>query len=169
MEAIWWRRFPETVHISMGAESCANRFPGLSNDPKAIFRMLPFMCTLAALSLPLVPLVSLMEAAPTYIHKGHLHSNPFSNASWPLPRRVTGQNDTANVNSTTEGWGGIHLHDPSMVMGPDGHYYSFLTHGLTVISRASEKGCVDGYWEILGSVLDAGSSVVDNPGSTDPW
>ena len=97
------------------------------------------------------------------------HSDPFSNASWPLPHDVQGQNDTANYNSTTEGWGGIHLHDPSLVLGPDGHYYSFSTHGLTVISRASKKGSIDGYWEILGSVLEAGSSIIDNSGSTDPW
>ncbi|KAK5107358.1 hypothetical protein LTR62_001338 [Meristemomyces frigidus] len=104
-------------------------------------------------------------AAPPYGH----NSNPFSNASWPLPRMVRGQNDTANANSTTQGWGGIHLHDPSLVLGPDGHYYSFSTHGLTVISRASEMGSIEGYWEILGSVLEAGSSVINSTGSTDPW
>jgi arabinan endo-1,5-alpha-L-arabinosidase len=95
--------------------------------------------------------------------------DPFSPSAWPLPRKITGDNDTANPGSKTQGWGGIHLHDPSVVLGPDGHYYSFSTHGLTVISRASKKGSLDGYWKILGSVLDAGSSVIDNAGSTDPW
>ncbi|RMZ31426.1 hypothetical protein D0859_04427 [Hortaea werneckii] len=87
---------------------------------------------------------STVLSAPSGDWKGHGgwhgHNDPFSNASWPLPRRVY-----------------------------DGHYYSFSTHGLTVISRASKKGSIDGYWEIIGSVLDAGSSVIDNPGSTDPW
>lgn len=110
-------------------------------------------------------LVPIVAAAPSWGH----NTDPFSNASWPLPRKVTGQNDTANGNSTTQGWGGIHLHDPSIVLGPDGHYYSFSTHGLTVISRASQRGSIDGYWEILGSVLEAGSSIINNTGSTDPW
>ncbi|KAK4962495.1 hypothetical protein LTR10_000121 [Elasticomyces elasticus] len=110
-------------------------------------------------------LASTAAAAPSYGHK----PDPFSNASWPLPRKISGQDDTANPNSTTQGWGGIHLHDPCLVLGPDGHYYSFSTHGLTVISRASNKGSIDGYWQILGSVLEAGSSVINNTGSTDPW
>lgn len=55
------------------------------------------------------------------------------------------------------------------MLGPDGHYYSFSTHGLTVISRASQPYSLDGYWEILGSVLDSGSSIINNTGSTDPW
>lgn len=95
--------------------------------------------------------------------------SPFSNASWPLPHNITGDDQgPAFVNTTTQGWGGVHLHDPSLVLGPDGHYYSFSTHGLTVISRASKKGSIDGYWKILGSVLE-GESVIDNEGRTDPW
>lgn len=113
-------------------------------------------------------LASSATALPSWAGNKH-HPNPFSNASWPLPHRVTGDNDTANPNSTTQGWGGIHLHDPSIVLGPDGHYYSFSTHGLTVISRASKRGSIDGYWKIIGSVLNAGSSVINNTGSTDPW
>ena len=107
-----------------------------------------------------------VQATPLWPWKHH--GDVFSNASWPQPRKVYGDNDTANADSTTQGWGGIHLHDPSIVLGPDGHYYSFSTHGLTVISRASKWGSLDGYWKIIGSVLE-GSSVIDNPGSTDPW
>ncbi|KAI7221191.1 endo-1,5-alpha-L-arabinosidase [Hortaea werneckii] len=135
---------------------------------------MPFFNGFTALALAsLGTSVSTVLSAPSGDWKGHggwrSHKDPFSNASWPIPRKVYGENDTANVDSATEGWGGIHLHDPSIVLGPDGHYYSFSTHGLTVISRASKKGSIDGYWEIIGSVLDAGSSVIDNSGSTDPW
>ncbi|KAK8213575.1 hypothetical protein M8818_002877 [Zalaria obscura] len=56
----------------------------------------------------------------------------------------------------------------NLVLGPDGHYYSFSTHGLIVISRATKPNSIDGYWEILGSVLE-GSSIINNTGSTDPW
>ena len=54
---------------------------------------------------------STVLSAPSGDWKGHggwhSHDDPFSNASWPLPRRVYGENDTANVDSATEGWGGI--------------------------------------------------------------
>lgn len=126
-----------------------------------------FTTKAAAFILSSTLLVPSVTAVPASSQRGH--SNPFSNASWPLPHKVTGENDTANVNSSTQGWGGIHLHDPSLVLGPDGHYYSFSTHGLTVISRATEWGSIDGYWEILGSVLESGSSIINNTGSTDPW
>lgn len=122
---------------------------------------------LGPLLLGITSLVSSATAAPTSSYKNH--SSPFSNASWPLPHYVTGDNDTANSNDTNQGWGGIHLHDPSIVLGPDGHYYSFSTHGLTVISRATKKGSIEGYWKILGSVLESGSSIINNTGSTDPW
>ncbi|KAL1305456.1 hypothetical protein AAFC00_002335 [Neodothiora populina] len=93
---------------------------------------------------------------------------PFSNASWPVPHDVTGDSEPG-ANVTTQGWGGIHLHDPSIVLGPDGHYYSFSTHGNTVISRASKKGSIDGYWKIIGSVLEGNGSIIENSGSIDPW
>jgi len=129
---------------------------------------MPFFSTkAAALAVGLTSLASSAVAAPS--PPGYKqHPNPFSNASWPLPHDVRGQNDTANVNATTQGWGGIHLHDPSLVLGPDGHYYSFSTHGLSAISRASDKGSIEGYWEVLGSVLE-GRSIIDNAGSLDPW
>jgi len=119
----------------------------------------------SALTLGLTSLLSLTAAAPT----PNGNSDPFSNASWPLPHKVTGDNDTANPNDQNQGWGGIHLHDPSIVLGPDGHYYSFSTHGLTVISRASKPNSINGYWKILGSVLESGSSIINNTGNTDPW
>ena len=124
-----------------------------------------------AFLLGLTSLFCSILAAPSsdWIDGGNGHSRPSPSTSWPIPHKVYGDNDTANLNSTTQGWGGIHLHDPSLVLGPDGHYYSFSTHGLTVISRASKKGSIDGYWTILGSVLEAGSSVIPNSGSTDPW
>lgn len=120
---------------------------------------------LGASALALIQYISPSLAIPTL---NPSKPDPFSNASWPLPHNITGDSDPG-ANTTTQGWGGIHLHDPSIVLGPDGHYYSFSTHGLTVISRASEPHSLDGYWKIIGSVLDAGSSIIDNAGSTDPW
>ncbi|KAH0293973.1 endo-1,5-alpha-L-arabinosidase, partial [Aureobasidium melanogenum] len=93
--------------------------------------------------------------------------DPFSNASWPLPHNISGVSNPG-ANQSYDGWGGVHLHDPSIVMGPDGHYYSFSTHGLVVISRASQPDSLDGYWQPIGSVLE-GSSIINNTGSTDPW
>ncbi|KAF1345225.1 glycosyl hydrolase [Delphinella strobiligena] len=81
---------------------------------------------------------------------------------------IIGQSDPG-ANTTTQGWAGIHIHDPSIILGPDGHYYSFSTHGLIVISRTSEPYSLHDYWEIIGSVLESGSSVINNTGSTDPW
>jgi hypothetical protein len=93
--------------------------------------------------------------------------DPFSNASWPLPHNITGVSNPG-VSQKYDGWGGVHLHDPSIVMGPDGHYYSFSTHGSVVISRASQPNSLDGYWTPIGSVLE-GSSIINNTGNTDPW
>ncbi|CAD0024480.1 unnamed protein product [Aureobasidium pullulans] len=93
--------------------------------------------------------------------------DPFSNASWPLPHNISGVSNPG-ANESYQGWGGVHLHDPSIVMGPDGHFYSFSTHGLVVISRASQPNSLDGYWEPIGSVLE-GSSIINNTGNTDPW
>lgn len=126
---------------------------------------MPSLSRFGASALALLPFFTSTLATPL------LNPNkpdPLSNASWPLPHNITGDSNPG-ANITTQGWGGVHLHDPSIVLGPDGHYYSFSTHGLTVISRASKKGSLDGYWSILGSVLDAGSSIIDNAGSTDPW
>lgn len=121
---------------------------------------------IAALALALVPLLPKAVGLPSssFARTG---SSIFSNASWPLPHNITGVSEPG-ANITTQGWGGVHIHDPSVILGPDGHYYSFSTHGLIVISRASEPYSLDGYWEILGSVL-VGESVIVNSGSTDPW
>lgn len=87
--------------------------------------------------------------------------DPFSQEHWPMPHKITGDNVTDDPTAWHGGHGGIHLHDPSIVMGPDGHYYSFSTHGLGVTSRASEKNSLDGYWEIIGQVLTAPGSIID--------
>lgn len=122
---------------------------------------------LGALALALAPFLSQTAALPSSLLSRTTSASIFSNASWPLPHNVTGDSDPG-ANTTTQGWGGIHLHDPSIILGPDGHYYSFSTHGLIVISRASQAGSIDGYWEILGSVLEV-ESVIVNSGRTDPW
>lgn len=93
--------------------------------------------------------------------------NPYSPSNWPLPHNITGD-DQAGQNTPTQGWGGVHLHDPSVVLGPDGHYWSFSTHGLVAISRASKQGSLSGYWEIQGSIL-VNESVIVNAGRADPW
>ncbi|KAI9755476.1 MAG: hypothetical protein M4579_004267 [Chaenotheca gracillima] len=80
----------------------------------------------------------------------------FSPSHWPLPHNVTGD---------TNGWGGVHLHDPAIVKGPNGYYYSFSTHDLVTIGRSRS---LDGYWKHLGSVLH-GESTIDLPGRNDTW
>jgi arabinan endo-1,5-alpha-L-arabinosidase len=79
-------------------------------------------------------------------------------ASHPAPHTVTGDN-VANT------WGGVHVHDPSIVLGPDGKYYSFTTHPLIAISSAPS---LDGYWTHLGNVLSGASKITLN-GNTDLW
>lgn len=49
--------------------------------------------------------------------------------------------------------------------GVDGHYWSFSTHGLIAISRASRPGTLKGYWDVVGSVL-VNESVIVNSGRT---
>lgn len=73
---------------------------------------MPFFNGFTALALAsLGTSVSTVLSAPSGDWKGHGgwrgHKDPFSNASWPLPRKVYGENDTANVDAATEGWGGI--------------------------------------------------------------
>lgn len=120
----------------------------------------------AVLALP--SLISATPIASSFSTRSSYSTSPFSNASWPLPIMIIGQSDPG-ANTTTQGWAGIHIHDPSIILGPDGHYYSFSTHGLIVISRTSEPYSLHDYWEIIGSVLESGSSVINNTGSTDPW
>lgn len=103
------------------------------------------------------------KASPASLEK----RNPTT-TGWPLPHNITGDDEVGST-AATEGWGGIHVHDPSIVLGPDDHYWSFSTHGLIAISRASEANTLDGSWEVQGSVLDSGSSVISSDGSTDPW
>jgi arabinan endo-1,5-alpha-L-arabinosidase len=85
-------------------------------------------------------------------------SNSFSASNWPLPHNVTGTDTPGN-------WGGIHVHDPSIILGPDGSYYSFSTHGLVSISRAPS---LDGPWIHIGSVLNK-QSIINLPGRNDTW
>jgi len=81
--------------------------------------------------------------------------DPFSNASWPLPNRAFGD---------PNGWGGEHIHDPSLIQTPAG-FFSFGTHdGLTI----GHSPTLTGYWSHIGSVL-GNSSIIDNSGSIDPW
>lgn len=73
---------------------------------------MPFFNGFTALALAsLGTSVSTVLSAPSGDWKGHGgwrgHKDPFSNASWPVPRKIYGENDTANVDSATEGWGGI--------------------------------------------------------------
>ncbi|GAB7355640.1 hypothetical protein MBLNU459_g6357t5 [Dothideomycetes sp. NU459] len=124
---------------------------------------------ISVLALALTSSISQTAALPTFNPGWPPQSGPsvFSNASWPLPHNITGVSQPG-ANDTTQGWGGIHVHDPSVILGPDGHYYSFSTHGLIAISRASQPYSLDGYWETIGSVLK-GESVIVNSGRTDPW
>jgi hypothetical protein len=66
--------------------------------------------------------------------------NAFSPANWPLPHNITGDSLTSIGQ-----WSGVHVHDPSVVKGPDGFCYSFSTHNLVAISKAPS---LDGYWEV---------------------
>lgn len=102
-------------------------------------------------------LVGIVAGGVTH-HKSHY--NPFSPSNWPLPHNVTGDSLTSSGQ-----WGGVHTHDPSVVKGPDGWYYSFSTHNLVAISKAPS---LNGYWKFIGSVLE-GESVIDLPGRNDTW
>lgn len=95
------------------------------------------------------------------IHPSPYHDDPFSSEHWPSPRKITGDNVTGNPDAWHGGHGGVHLHDPSLVLGPDGHYYSFSTHGLGVTSRATKENSIEGYWEIIGQVLTSPGSIDD--------
>ena len=96
------------------------------------------LASLYALALPHQPESSLLEPV-----------------SWPLPHNVTGESG---------GWGGIHVHDPSIIYN-DGYYYSFSTHDLVAIGRSRT---LSGYWSRAGSVL-SGASIIDLPGRNDTW
>jgi arabinan endo-1,5-alpha-L-arabinosidase len=79
----------------------------------------------------------------------------IASLSWPLPSNVTGN---------SIGWGGIHVHDPSIIFY-DGWYYSFSSHARLAIGRAPN---LSGPWEHYGSVLN-GASIIKLSGRRDPW
>lgn len=88
-------------------------------------------------------------------------TSPFATSLWPAPQAITG--------NLTVGFGAAHIHDPSVILGPDGYYYSFSTHDGIAIGRSGTKGSLSGYWEHVGSVLPGKKSIISNSGSTDPW
>ncbi len=88
--------------------------------------------------------------------------DPYTREHWPTPRKISGQDLNGEL-------GGVHIHDPSIVLGPDGHYYSFSSHGLATTSRASKKNSLDGYWEVVGQVLTPPGSVDDPAQASRLW
>lgn len=88
--------------------------------------------------------------------------DPYSRDYWPAPRKITGE----DLNGTL---GGVHIHDPSVVLGPDGHYYSFSSHGLATTSRASKKNSLEGYWEVISQVLQPPGSIDDPAKASRLW
>ncbi|KAI4634039.1 uncharacterized protein J4E87_001208 [Alternaria ethzedia] len=88
--------------------------------------------------------------------------DPYFRDYWPAPRKITGQ----DLNGTL---GGVHIHDPSIVLGPDGHYYSFSSHGLATTSRASKKNSLEGYWEVVAQVLEPPGSIDDPAQANRLW
>jgi arabinan endo-1,5-alpha-L-arabinosidase len=88
--------------------------------------------------------------------------DPYSRDYWPAPRKITGQ----DLNGAL---GGVHIHDPSIVLGPDGHYYSFSSHGLATTSRASKKNSLEGYWEVVSQVLMPPGSIDDPAQASRLW
>lgn len=120
--------------------------------------MLKFDAMRKAFCLSLLPTLTLCAPAATATTSS---ISPYSTTLWPAPQAITG--------NTTEGWGGVHIHDPSIILGPDGYYYSFSTHDGLAIGRSSTKGSLSGYWEHIGAVLPSMTSKINNPGSVDPW
>jgi arabinan endo-1,5-alpha-L-arabinosidase len=88
--------------------------------------------------------------------------DPYSRDYWPSPRKITGQ----DLNGAL---GGVHIHDPSIVLGPDDHYYAFSSHGLATTSRASKKNSLEGYWEVVGQVLTPPGSIDDPAQASRLW
>lgn len=119
--------------------------------------------SLAALALGFSSLLPLSIAAPPPSYNPVKPAkDPYSRAYWPVPRKISGE----DFNGTL---GGVHIHDPSIVLGPDGHYYSFSSHGLATISRASKKNSLEGYWEVVGQVLAPPGSVDDPAQANRLW
>jgi arabinan endo-1,5-alpha-L-arabinosidase len=108
-------------------------------------------------------LSTLAIAAPSSSHEATKPAkDPYSKDHWPAPRKIEGQ----DLNGTL---GGVHIHDPSIVLGPDGHYYSFSSHGLATTSRASKKNSLEGYWEVVSQVLTPPGSIDDPAQASRLW
>lgn len=100
------------------------------------------------------------DADPRELHSRdskHKRLTPFDSSEWPYPHNITG--DDGN----SIGWGGIHVHDPSVIEA-GGTWYSFASHSGVVISSAP---ALDGPWTTLGSMMSA--SIIDLAGNTDIW
>jgi arabinan endo-1,5-alpha-L-arabinosidase len=119
--------------------------------------------SLTALAFGLSSLFTPAFAAPSPSYKrAKPVKNPYSRDYWPTPRKITGD----DLNGAL---GGVHIHDPSIVLGPDGHYYSFSSHGLATTSRASKKNSLEGYWEVVGQVLTLPGSIDDPAHANRLW
>lgn len=119
--------------------------------------------SLTALALGLSSLLTVAFAAPQSSYKPtNSAQDPYSRDDWPAPRKITGE----DLNGAL---GGVHIHDPSVVLGPDGHYYSFSSHGLATTSRASKKNSLEGYWEVIGQVLTPPGSIDDPARANRLW
>ena len=116
-----------------------------------------------AFTLGLSSLLSVALAAPSPSYEPAKPANdPYSRDYWPTPRKITGQDRNGEL-------GGVHIHDPSVVLGPDGHYYAFSSHGLATTSRASKKNSLEGYWEVVGQVLTPPGSIDDPAKANRLW
>ena len=102
--------------------------------------------------IPGLLLAALATSSPTKTNS----SDPFSPSNWPAPEKITGDG--------TGGYGGIHVHDPSVIKY-NGEYYSFSTHQLIAIGKAPS---LHGPWNHYGSALQK-PSIIDLPGNNDTW
>jgi arabinan endo-1,5-alpha-L-arabinosidase len=119
--------------------------------------------SVTALALGLSSLLTQTLAAPSSSYNAAKPvKDPYSRDYWPAPRKITGE----DLNGAL---GGVHIHDPSIVLGPDGHYYSFSSHGLATMSRASKKNSLEGYWEVVGQVLTPPGSIDDPAQASRLW
>jgi arabinan endo-1,5-alpha-L-arabinosidase len=119
--------------------------------------------SLTALALGFSSLFNLaLTAPPSSDSLNKPVKNPYSRDYWPAPRKITGE----DLNGAL---GGVHIHDPSVVLGPDGHYYAFSSHGLATTSRASKKNSLEGYWEVVGQVLTPPGSIDDPAQANRLW
>lgn len=94
--------------------------------------------------------------SPSSSSLGPRGSDPFSPANWPYPAKVFGDSTD---------WGGIHIHDPSIVKHGS-NFYLFGTHRRITIARSPT---LHGPWKFLGSVVPNNQSIIDLPGRDDLW